>query len=146
MRNAGGVDDVSEYDAIRQIFDETTGTTRHLLTFEGANHNAAAPMPAPDNAWEISEALGWAPFDHYADAVWDNVRMNNILQHFATAFLDVHLKGEEDRAEYLDLVENAGDGVWSVGDDGEPTEDHSYWAGFPNRTAVSLTFETLAGE
>ena len=146
MLVAGSVDDVSEYDAIREIFEETTGTKRHLLTFEGANHNAAAPMPAPENSWEVSEELGWAPFEHYADAVWDNVRMNNILQHFATAFLDLHLKGEEDRAEYLDLVENSEDGVWSMGEDGTATEEHSYWAGFPNRTAVSLMFETRSSE
>ena len=38
---AGGVDDVSEYPAIREIFEETTGTDRYLLTFEGANHDAA---------------------------------------------------------------------------------------------------------
>ena len=44
---AGGVDDVSIYDAIRGIFDGAVGTDRHLLTFENANHNAAAPIPAP---------------------------------------------------------------------------------------------------
>lgn len=44
---AGSADDVSIYAAMRQIFAEATGTTRHLLTFEAANHNAAAPMPAP---------------------------------------------------------------------------------------------------
>ncbi|NRB05198.1 MAG: dienelactone hydrolase, partial [Rhodobacteraceae bacterium] len=47
MLMAGSVDDVSNYDSIRSIFDEATGTDRHLLTFNHANHNAAAPMPAP---------------------------------------------------------------------------------------------------
>lgn len=144
MLVAGSEDDVSMYPAIRQMFEEATGTTRHLLTFDHANHNAAAPIPAPAESWAVSEKLGWAPFDHYADPVWDNVRMNNILQHFATAFLDLHVKGQADRAPYLDLVANAGDGVWSVAEDGTEKPDHSYWAGFADRTAKGLRFETLA--
>jgi predicted dienelactone hydrolase len=144
MLMAGSADDISRYDAIRQIFEETTGTTRHLLTFENANHNAAAPIPAPANSVAVSEKLGWAPFDHYADPVWDTLRMNNIAQHFATAFLDLHLKGIAERAGYLDLVPVASDGVWSVAEDGSRKPDHSYWAGFARRTAVGLRFETLS--
>ncbi len=141
---AGGVDDVSVYAAIRGIFDDTTGTTRHLLTFDGANHNAGAPIPSPIEGYAVSETLGWAPFDHYADAVWDNVRMNNIAAHFLTAFLDLNLKGDGTRAPYLDLVPVAGDGVWSVNPDGTPADDNTYWTGFPNRTAAGLRFETKA--
>lgn len=144
MLVAGSADDVSIYDAIRQIFDQTTGTTRHLLTFQNANHNAAAPIPAPSEAWAFSEKLERAPFDHYADPVWDTVRMNNILQHFTTAFLDLHLKGDAARADYLDLVPDAQDGVWSMAEDGTADDAHSYWAGFPNRSAIGLSFETKA--
>ena len=144
MLIAGGVDDVSSYDAIRGIFDDTVNTTRHLLTFENANHNAGAPMPAPVESYAFSEALGWSPFEHYADAVWDNVRMNNISQHFVTAFLDLHLKDNADSATYLDVTPVAADGVWSVDDDGAPIEGHTYWAGFPNRSAHGLRFETKA--
>ena len=147
MLIAGGVDDVSQYDAIRQIFDETTGTDRYLLTFENANHNAAAPMPAPSESYAMSEKLGYAPFSHYADAVWDNVRMNNILQHFATAFMDEHLKGEAENAEYLDVIEVAQDGVYSMDDAGQPKEDNTYWKGFGDRTAAGLRMEhKSAGE
>ena len=147
MLIAGGVDDVSQYDAIRQIFDETTGTDRYLLTFENANHNAAAPMPAPSESYAMSEKLGYAPFNHYADAVWDNVRMNNILQHFATAFMDEHLKGEAENAEYLDVIEVAQDGVYSMDDAGQPKEDNTYWKGFGDRTAAGLRMERKsAGE
>ena len=143
MMIAGEVDDVSDYGAMRGIFEGATSVTRHLLTFEAANHNAGAPMPPPANSYAVSDKLGWAPFEHYADAVWDNVRMNNISQHFVTAFLDQHLKGA-DRAGYFDLVPVAADGVWDVDDANGPTEAHSYWAGFPNRTAAGLRFETLA--
>lgn len=146
MLIAGSVDDVSVYDAIRGIFDGSVNTTRHLLTFENANHNAGAPMPAPAEAYTVSESLGWAPFGHYADAVWDNVRMNNVSQHFVTAFLDQHLRGE-DRTAYFDLVPVAADGVWDVDDASGPSENHTYWEGFANRSAHGLRFETRpAGE
>jgi predicted dienelactone hydrolase len=140
---AGSVDDVSVYSFLRQIFVETTGTTRHLLTFQNANHNAGAPMPAPAESYAVSEVLGYAPFDHYADPVWDNVRMNNIGQHFITAFLDLHLKGDAAMQPYLTLVPNAADGVWAVDEAGVVLPENTYWAGFANRTAAGLMFETL---
>ena len=140
---AGSVDDVSVYSALRQIFAETTGTTRHLLTFENANHNAGAPIPAPAESYAFNATLGFAPFDHYADPVWDTVRMNNISQHFVTAFLDLHLKGDAAMQPYLTLVPNAAEGVWAVDEAGAPTAANTYWAGFQNRTAVGLMFETL---
>ncbi len=146
MLIAGSVDDVSQYDAIRGIFDGATGVTRHLLTFEAANHNAGAPMPAPRESYAMSEALGWAPFEHYADAVWDNTRMNNISAHFVTAYLDLHLKGDTEKASYFDLQPNAADGVWAVDENGERGEEHTYWTGFPNRTAAGLRFETKVVE
>ncbi len=139
---AGSVDDVSVYEAMRGLFDESVRATRHLLTFEHANHNAAAPMPAPQESYEPVESLDFAPFEHYADAVWDTTRMNNITQHFATAFFDLHLKGDEDMTKYFELVQNAADGVVALDDAGEPTEDHTYWEGFAPRTAVGLAFET----
>ncbi|MEO0901361.1 MAG: dienelactone hydrolase, partial [Bacteroidota bacterium] len=38
-------------------------------------------------------------------------RINNVNQHFVTAFLGMHLKGE-DNMEYLDLEPNATTGNW----------------------------------
>ena len=139
---AGGSDDVSVYEAIRTIFTEAVGTDRHLLTFDDANHNAAAPMPAPAEAWLPSDG-DVVPFDHYADAVWDTVRMNNIAQHFATAFMDLHLKGDVSRRPYFDLIVNADDGVMALDEEANPTDDHTYWTGFADRTAKGLRFETL---
>lgn len=142
MLMAGGSDDVSVYAAMRGIFDETVGTDRHLLTFEHANHNAAAPMPAPKESWQPVEGLDFLPFEHYADAVWDTNRMNNIAQHFATAFMDQHLKGDAAKAEYFNLVKNAGEGVVALDDAGKQTDDHTYWKGFAPRTAAGLMFES----
>ena len=141
---AGSSDDVSVYEAIRTLFDEAIGAERHLLTFENANHNAAAPIPAPKEAWLPADNLDFVPFEHYADAVWDTVRMNNIAQHFITAFLDVHLKGDVARRPFLDLIPNGNDGVIALDQEANPTEDHTYWAGFGPRTAKGLRFETRA--
>jgi predicted dienelactone hydrolase len=146
MIMAGSLDDVSSYPAMRQIFEQATGTTRHLLTFENANHNAAAPMPAPVESWQAVEGLDFIPFDHYADPVWDTLRMNNIAQHFASAFMDLHLKGEADKAAYLDLIPDAADGVIALNEDGTEKPEHSYWRGFAPRTAAGLRFETLQPE
>jgi predicted dienelactone hydrolase len=137
---SGSVDDVSGYeDGVKMLYDETVNAERYLLTFENANHNAAAPMPAPAESWTVSEKLGYAPFDHYADPVWDTVRMNNIAQHFVTAFLARELKGDEEMGEYLDLIENAADGVTALDDEDEPTAEHTYWKGFADRTAMGLS-------
>lgn len=141
---AGSSDDVSVYETIRTLFDEAIGTERHLLTFEHANHNAAAPIPAPQEAWQPSDQLDFIPFEHYADPVWDTVRMNNIAQHFATAFLDYHLKGDIDKRSFFDLVSKGEDGVITLDGDGRPTEDHTYWRGFAPRTANGLRFESRA--
>ena len=98
---AGDADEVSGYDTgMRLIFEQAVGVRRHLLTFEAAAHNAGAPVPAPVESWQPAAGLDFVPFDHYGDAVWDTVRMNNITQHYVTAFLDQHLKGL-DRGDYL---------------------------------------------
>ena len=145
---AGSIDDVSGYEpGVRTIWQGATGVDRALLTFVNANHNAAAPYPAPAEGRTVDPDLGFAPFDHYADAVWDTVRMNNIAQHFVTAWLAVHLGGDADAGAYLELVPDANDGVWAVEDDGSPKPEHTHWKGFQNRTAKGLRFEWLrAGE
>ncbi|MCA0856446.1 alpha/beta hydrolase family protein [Phaeobacter italicus] len=143
MMMAGSADDVSKYPAMRQIFEGMVNTDRHLLTFEAANHNAAAPMTAPIESWQPVETLDFVPFEHYADAVWDTNRMNNIAQHFATAFMDLHLKGAEDKAAYLELIPRAADGVVDTDDAGKEGPGHTYWKGFAPRTAQGLTLETL---
>lgn len=93
---AGSRDEISDYGAMRQIFEEARGE-RYLLTFEGAGHNAAAPIPAP------REAFAGPGFGHYADPVWDTLRMNGVAQHFALAFLDRHLKGRGEVPEATEL-------------------------------------------
>jgi predicted dienelactone hydrolase len=139
---AGSADDVSGYEkGTRAIYEGAVNADRYLLTFINANHNAAAPIPAPAESYAYSEAQRGYPFSHYADAVWDTARMNNIFDHFATAFFGLHLKDEHDKQAYLDVVKNGKDAVWALDRDGKPTAAHNYWKGFKRATAVGLTLE-----
>ncbi len=139
---AGSADAVSGYeDGVQAMFEQATSVDRHLLTFLNAGHNAAAPMPAPEET-----RSGRAIYSHYADPVWDSVRMNNIAQHFVTAFLGLRLKGDESMAGYLELVEESDAGVWAKNPDGSSKPEHSYWKGFANQTARGLRLETLSAE
>ena len=145
MYIAGSQDDVSLYeDGVRAMWENTTGVERSLLTFVNGGHNSGAPMPAPKESYRDDPDLGFNISGHYTDPVWDTARMNNISQHFVTAWLDLYLKGMGERGKYLDLVEVSQDGVWSMNDDGTPKEDHTYWAGFEQGQAKGLTYETRA--
>jgi predicted dienelactone hydrolase len=144
---AGSQDMTSLYEkGVRAIWENASSVDRSLLTFDNAGHNAAAPMPAPEESFREDEKLGFNVSAHYIDQVWDTVRMNNIAQHFVTVWMDQHLKGDAEMASYLDLVENSNDGVWSMNEDGTPKEDHSYWKGFDKDTAKGLRFEVKAAE
>ncbi|HAC51445.1 dienelactone hydrolase [Sulfitobacter sp. HI0082] len=142
---AGSQDDTSLYeDGIRAIWQNTSNVDRALLTYMNAGHNAGAPMPAPTESYYFSEDKGFNISEHYTDAVWDTARMNNIAQHFVTAWMDSHLKNDAEKGGYLDLVEDSNAGVWSVEDDGTEKDDHSYWKGFAQGSAKGLMYETRA--
>ena len=139
---AGSQDDVSLYEnGVRAIWENASALPHALLTYENGGHNAGAPMPAPAESYFFSEAKGFNISEHYTDPVWDTARMNNIAQHFVTAWLDRELKGDAEAASYLDLTENSNDGVWSMDEDGGEKPDHSYWKGFPEGTAKGLRYE-----
>lgn len=106
----------------------------------------AAPIPAPAEAWAFSEALRLFPFMHCEDGTWDSVKSNNILKHFATAFLSIHLTGETDKQACLDVAPRGSEGVYSVERDGRPKPDYTYWKGFKPRTATGLMQEHLGPE
>lgn len=142
---AGSEDDVSLYEnGVRAMWEATSGVDRALLTFVNGGHNSGAPMPAPAESFRDDPDLGFNISQHYTDPVWNTARMNNISQHFVTAWLDVHLKGMADRVAYLELVEDSQAGVWSMNEDGTPKEDHTYWTGFEQGQAKGLTYETRA--
>ena len=141
---AGSVDDVAGYkNGVRAIWKNATNVDRSLLTYDNANHNAGAPIPAPEESFKDDADLGFNVSEHYIDAVWNTTRMNNIAQHFVTAWLDKHLKSDASMDAYLDLVPSSNDGVWSAEKDGSFKSDHNHWKGFAKRTAKGLRFETL---
>ena len=109
-----------------------------------AKYKAGAPMPAPQETWTSVAHLNFVPAEHYSDAVWDSVRMNNIAQHFTTAFLGKYLKSDAALGSYITVVENAKDGKFSAAKDGRFKPDHTYWKGFPARSAVGLRLEQRA--
>ena len=144
---AGSQDDVSLYEnGIRAIWENASSLPHALLTYENGGHNSGAPIPAPEESFYFNETLGFNISEHYSDPVWDTVRMNNIAQHFVTAWLNRELKEDAEAASYLELTENANDGVWSMNDDGSEKEDHSYWKGFANSTAKGLRYEVKSQE
>ncbi|WP_379553928.1 alpha/beta hydrolase family protein [Qipengyuania sp. DGS5-3] len=137
---SGSADDVSNHsEGVSWIFDSLTGTQRHMLVFREARHNIAG------NAFDLPEGAPFRAIEFLNEPVWRQGRINGINQHFVTAFLDLHLKGEEDKRSYLDVpVPNANDGTWEVGfgdqlngklagpDEGE------HWRGFQRRWALGL--------
>lgn len=139
---AGSADEVSGYEAgTRALYLGAVHADRYLLTFLNAGHNAAAPYPAPAEVMTAPASPRASPFTHYADAVWDTTRMNNILQHFATAYFALHLKGERDMQTFLDVVPHGKDAVFSMDRTGRPTAAHTYWKGFKRGTAIGLVLE-----
>lgn len=128
---AGSLDDVSGYDAMVGMFDNSINSERYLLTYDNALHNVAPNPPPPD-------IRGFGDYERYAEPAWDERRINNINQHFVTAFLNQYLYGQ-DHSDYLNpVVEDANLGVVSLDDNGEPNDDHTYWAGFRPRTATGM--------
>lgn len=141
---AGSQDDVSGYEnGVRAIWQGVTNSERSLLTYDNANHNAGAVMPAPQESYVFDPELGFNLSEHYIDAVWDNARMNNIAQHFVTAWLNKYLKHDETMNNYLDLVPNSNNGLWAMDDKSQAKPEHNYWPGFAKRTAKGLRFESL---
>ncbi|MFK7921074.1 MAG: dienelactone hydrolase, partial [Bacteroidia bacterium] len=101
---------------------------RYLLTYLNARHNIA-PNPAP--AVSLKKGIHLDEYLRYADSVWDQKRINNVNQHFVTAFLGQILQGQ-DHSKYLDLEMSANVGPWE---------------GFLPRTAVGLELRhSKAGE
>jgi len=141
---AGSEDDVSGYETgTRAIWEDAKNIDRSLLTFENANHNAGAPMPAPEESYRFDKKMGFDISEHYTDAVWSNTRMNNVAQHFVTAWMAKYLKSDDFKDKYLHLIKHSNDGVWALEKDGTEKPAHTYWKGFANRTAKGLRFETL---
>lgn len=106
---AGSEDDISGYEkGIKAIYEGAKNSDRYLLTYINARHNVA---PNPPTVETMQEGLHIDEYLRYADSVWDMRRINNVNQHFATAFFGMLLQGK-DYSEYLNLEPNANTGNW----------------------------------
>ncbi len=146
---SGGEDDVSNHaEGVSWIFDQLKGADRHMLVFREARHNIVG------NAFAMPEDAPFRAIEFVSEPVWRQDRINGINQHFVAAFLDLHLKGDADKASYLDVpTVNANDSEWETGfgeqlngkfaGDGEP----GHWRGFQRRWAAGLEmYGKKAGE
>ena len=117
---AGSEDDISGYEkGIRTIYEGTINADRYLLTYMNARHNIA-PNPPPVES--LRPDLHIDEYYRYAEPSWDQRKINNINQHFVTAFFGTYLKGE-DYTKYLDIPQNSNEKTWE---------------GFKNRSSTGM--------
>ena len=128
----GDQDDVAGYkDGVVRIFEGAVNADRYLLTYQGGRHNSAPNPPSP---------AMWSSFDDfmsYSEPVWDSRRINNINQHFVTAFLGIHLKAQP-LQPYLELPPLTADGTIKP--------DPGLWKGFRKRAALGLEWRHLPAQ
>jgi predicted dienelactone hydrolase len=143
---AGSVDRVVGYDpGPASIFAAASGSDRFMVTFSGAGHAIGTdPLPGQmrNRLWDM---------DWFEDPVWRKPRLNAISLHFITAFLDLHLKADAAKAEYLAVPQEKSDGaMWkgatapyaAISQGGEnPT-----WKGFIRNHQNGLTLRHMMPE
>lgn len=140
---AGNQDDVSDYaNGISWIFDTMKNSERHMLTYREARHNVVGnaildpKFPKNDD---------FATIEYMREPVWRTERLNAINQHFITAFLDLYLKGDSDKASYLNTpTQDSNDSEWDVAF-GEQLngklaskDQPSHWRGFQRRWVLGM--------
>jgi predicted dienelactone hydrolase len=123
---AGDQDDVSGFEqGTRKAFNGAVNSERYLLVFENARHNVGGNPPPP-------EALGnFTSRAFFDEPVWRKDRISAVNQHFITAFLDLYLKGDTSRRDYLALPVKSPAG-------------NQTWKGFQPRWALGLEWYRYA--
>lgn len=117
---AGNQDDISGYEeGIKAIYKGVVNADRYLLTYNNARHNVAPNPPPPQS---LKAGLPIDEYYRYAEPAWNERRINNINQHFVTAFLGIHLKKRE-YEKFLNVKENS---------------NQQLWTGFKPRSSVGL--------
>ena len=120
---AGDQDDISGYEkGVKAIYDKAVNAERYLLIYHNARHNVA-PNPAPPES--LKDGLHIDEYYRYAEPSWDQRKINNINQHFITAFFGQLLKGQ-DNDKFLKLPENS---------------NIKTWEGFKPRSSVGLSLK-----
>lgn len=140
----GDQDDIVGYrDGVEWLFNHMAANRRHMLIFRNARHNVGGNPPPQEAQADFST------HEYFAEPLWRTDRINAINQHFITAFLGVHLRGDPTMQAYLDVEPAvAGDGNWplaqfqSVGGQFASESQPSFWRGFQRRWALGLEMRT----
>lgn len=125
---SGSLDDVSDYQSIKTLFDKTGSQDTYLLTYQNARHNIA-PHPAPKVAYASEMDLG-----HYHEPAWSNITLNHVNKHFALAMMDCHVKNILATCDYLALSNNSN----QTAQDGVIPPP---WKGFDNRYSTGMLWQ-----
>ncbi len=140
---AGDHDDVADYvHGIKPAFDHAVNSQRCLLVYENARHNTGG-NPAP-----VGLTLPYSMIESFDEPAWRKDRITSINQHFITAFLDLYLKGDQEKASYLHVEPvHSDDGKWPASPNerdsgafstGKDAAGDLFWKGFQRRWAVGL--------
>ena len=126
---AGDLDDISGFEGIKNLYNQTGSADKYMLTYKNARHNIA-PHPAPAIAQSSSELdLG-----HYYEPSWSLRTINEINKHFVLAMMDCHVKDISSQCKYLDLPQNGDQAIV----DGKPLPQ---WYGFDNRFSSGMDWQ-----
>lgn len=145
---SGNQDDVVNYDeGVKWLYDNLTGTERYMLVYREARHNIVG------NDFDVEPGFAFSAIEFLKEPVWRSDRLNAINQHFVTAFLDWKLKGQNDKADYLNVpTVDSNEGDWPVSF-GEQlngklagTEEQGHWKGFQRRWAAGLEMHHAVAE
>ena len=146
---AGNQDDVVNFkEGVSWLFDNAKNSQRNLLVYREARHNVVGnAITDPD----FPANRDFATAEFMREPVWRTERLNAINQHFITAFLDLHLKGDTDKATYLTpTTTDSNDSTWplSTGEQLNGTlagpKQTEHWRGFQNRWAVGMEMRVKA--
>ncbi len=137
---AGNQDDVVNYEeGVKWLFENMTGADRYMLVYREARHNIIG------NEFDLDPDGEFTTTEFLKEPVWRSDRLNAINQHFVTAFLDMALKGDTAKADYLNVpTPDSNDSKWPIGF-GEQlngkmagSKESDHWKGFQRRWAVGL--------
>lgn len=124
---SGNLDDVSNYEAIEDLYNNTGSNDKYMLTYHNARHNIA-PHPAPSVAKTNEKDIG-----HYYEPSWDSAVLNNTNKHFALAMMDCHLKKQDDSCSFLDLSKSSN----QIAVNGKTPKP---WKGFDHRYSTGMSW------
>lgn len=141
----GSEDDVVNYrDGVSWLFESLASTDRYMLVYREARHNIVG------NPFALGDSKDFAGYEFLAEPVWRSDRLNVINQHFVTAFLDLNLKGDAGKADYLNVpTANSDAAEWptsfaeQLNGEWAGPEQKTYWRGFQRRWATGMELRHL---